>query len=322
MTSDGSSVYFTTASAGLTESDTSVDLYRADVGGASSASLSRVSTGTGGAGDTDCLHPGAPTGTTRPERTTATWSPSPAAPAWPPATAPSTSSRRRNSTARGRRASRTSSSAGPGSAPHFVATLDPGNLAIHDAVYNNEIHSYGDFQVTPSGEFAAFAHGLPVTGVHDVRPLGDLPLRRRRGRARLRILPAHPGAPDHRHVPHAARPQPQRRRPRLLHLVRAAGAAGHKQPGGRVRVGGRHRRADLDRLQRGRLRHRHGQRGWGQRVLLHPPDARSPGPERQRGEDLRRPRPKGGFPFNPPPDPVQGIGRVPRPRHARPPPAR
>ena len=47
--------------------------------------------------------------------------------------------------------------AGPGSAPHFVATLDPGNLAIHNAVYNNEVHSYGDFQVTPSGEFAAFA---------------------------------------------------------------------------------------------------------------------------------------------------------------------
>jgi hypothetical protein len=51
----------------------------------------------------------------------------------------------------------------PGSPPHFVATLDPGNPAIHNAVYNNEVHSYGDFQVTPDGRFAAFATVAPVT---------------------------------------------------------------------------------------------------------------------------------------------------------------
>src|SRR5262249_57324541 len=51
----------------------------------------------------------------------------------------------------------------PGSPPHFVATLDPGNPAIHNAVFNNEAHSYGDFQVAPSGKFAAFATNVSVT---------------------------------------------------------------------------------------------------------------------------------------------------------------
>ena len=163
----------------------------------------------------------------------------------------------------------------PGSAPHFVATLDPGNPAIHDAVYNNEVHSYGDFQVTPSGRFAAFATVAPVT---EFTTFGHSEIYRYDADADaldLRLLPAHPGASDHRYVPHAARAQPQRRRPRLLHLVGAAGAAGHEQPGRRLRVGERHRRADLDRLQRGRLRHRHRQRRREQRLLLHPPDAGS-----------------------------------------------
>jgi hypothetical protein len=53
MTADGSKVYFTTADR-LTEDDTdsSVDLYRADVG-SSSVSLERVSTGDGATGDVD-----------------------------------------------------------------------------------------------------------------------------------------------------------------------------------------------------------------------------------------------------------------------------
>jgi hypothetical protein len=53
----------------------------------------------------------------------------------------------------------------PGSAPHRVTTLDPDNPAIVDAVRNNEVHSYADFQVTPSGEAAVFASGIPLTGI-------------------------------------------------------------------------------------------------------------------------------------------------------------
>jgi hypothetical protein len=61
MTADGSMVYFTTADQ-LTEDDhdSSVDLYRADVG-SSSVSLERVSTGEGGTGDVDTCEPAANT---------------------------------------------------------------------------------------------------------------------------------------------------------------------------------------------------------------------------------------------------------------------
>ena len=162
MSGDGSSVYFTAASAGLTELDTSVDLYRADVG-ASSASLSRVSTGTGGDGDTDSCTPASHwnnaagadncdvvafaggAGVAAGDGTVFFLSPE-------------------ELDGLGAAGEPNLFVAGPGSSPHFVATLDPGNLAIHNAVYNNEIHSYGDFQVAPSGEFAAFATVLPVTG--------------------------------------------------------------------------------------------------------------------------------------------------------------
>ena len=49
-----------------------------------------------------------------------------------------------------------------------------------------------DFQVTPSGEFAAFAIALPLDRPRRKRrPLRDLPLRRRHRRPRLRLLQPH-----------------------------------------------------------------------------------------------------------------------------------
>jgi DNA-binding beta-propeller fold protein YncE len=60
MSSDGSEVYFTTpdalATAADQDTDTSADLYRADVG-SSSSTLIRVSTGTSGTGDTNSCDP-------------------------------------------------------------------------------------------------------------------------------------------------------------------------------------------------------------------------------------------------------------------------
>jgi hypothetical protein len=162
MTADGSSVFFSAASAGLSESDSSIDLYRAAVG-TTSANLSRVSTGTGGTGDTDSCTPvshwnnaaeadncdvvafaggaGVATG----DGTVFFLSPE-------------------ELDGSGTAGEPNLFVARPGSAPHFVATLDPENLAIENGVYNNEVHSYGDFQVGPSGEFAAFATVVPVTG--------------------------------------------------------------------------------------------------------------------------------------------------------------
>jgi len=60
MTSDGSMVYFSTADQLAGDTDSSVDVFRADVG-SSSATVERVSAGTGGTGDTDaCTPPGFP----------------------------------------------------------------------------------------------------------------------------------------------------------------------------------------------------------------------------------------------------------------------
>lgn len=60
MTADGSTVYFTTRDALTTatdqDMDTSADIYRADVSG-SAATLTRVSTGAGGTGNTDACEP-------------------------------------------------------------------------------------------------------------------------------------------------------------------------------------------------------------------------------------------------------------------------
>src|SRR5262249_6950120 len=57
MSDDGSVVYFATADQmSSDDTDTSVDLYRADIG-SSSSSIARVSTGVGGTGDTDACDP-------------------------------------------------------------------------------------------------------------------------------------------------------------------------------------------------------------------------------------------------------------------------
>ncbi len=57
MTADGSKVFFTTADKIGPETDTSADLFSADVGTTSPAPVGRVSTGSGGAGDTDACTP-------------------------------------------------------------------------------------------------------------------------------------------------------------------------------------------------------------------------------------------------------------------------
>jgi len=57
MTSDGTKVFFTTRDALAGDSDTSADFYRADVGTVDPAPVTRVSTGTGGAGNSDSCTP-------------------------------------------------------------------------------------------------------------------------------------------------------------------------------------------------------------------------------------------------------------------------
>ena len=59
----------------------------------------------------------------------------------------------------------------PGGSPQLVATLEPDNPLVLDSVKANATRRTGDFQTTPSGNYAVFASVLELTGVHtfDVR---------------------------------------------------------------------------------------------------------------------------------------------------------
>ncbi len=60
----------------------------------------------------------------------------------------------------------------PGEPVRFIGTLEPSNPAITHAVLDSEMGGFGDFQVTPSGNFAAFSSDIPLTGL--LRPPGTL----------------------------------------------------------------------------------------------------------------------------------------------------
>jgi hypothetical protein len=53
----------------------------------------------------------------------------------------------------------------PGSTPQFVATLEPNNSAIRNAVKDSEIYRYGDFQVNIDGRYAAFNSTISLTAI-------------------------------------------------------------------------------------------------------------------------------------------------------------
>ena len=48
-------------------------------------------------------------------------------------------------------------------APHFIATLEADNPAVRNGVADSETHRYGDFQVTPDGDFAVFNSDISLT---------------------------------------------------------------------------------------------------------------------------------------------------------------
>jgi hypothetical protein len=51
----------------------------------------------------------------------------------------------------------------PGQAPDFVATLEVNNDVVRNAVKDNEVHRYSDFQVTPDGAAAVFSSANALT---------------------------------------------------------------------------------------------------------------------------------------------------------------
>jgi hypothetical protein len=166
MTSDGTKVFFTTVDtfSGVPDADTSADIYRADVA-TSSATRTLVSTGGTGSGcepvpgksltywnsasgdetcDVVAFAGGA--GVASADGTIYFLSPE-------------------KLDGQGVANEANLFVARPGSAPHFVTTLEASSESVHNAVVEPEMHRYGDFQVTPSGNDALLASILPLTGV-------------------------------------------------------------------------------------------------------------------------------------------------------------
>jgi hypothetical protein len=54
----------------------------------------------------------------------------------------------------------------PGGSPTFVATLEPSNPLVLDSVKANAARKTGDFQTTPSGNYTTFPSDLELSGVH------------------------------------------------------------------------------------------------------------------------------------------------------------
>jgi hypothetical protein len=171
MTADGSSVFFTTADA-LTadDQDASADLYRADVAADGAVALERVSSGSGGAGNGDTCNPAAAgarsnwnaVGAVSPDDCGVVGFSGGAGVARGSGTAFFISPETLDGSGSANQPNLFVVQ--PGGAPHRVATLEPTNQAIADAVMNHEAGGFGDIQVTPDGNYAAFSSFAPLTG--------------------------------------------------------------------------------------------------------------------------------------------------------------
>jgi hypothetical protein len=170
MTADGTSILFT-SSQQLTgdDNDSSADIFRATVGSAS-ATLERVSTGSGGSGDTDACDPDL--NLDRPHWNTVGigLNCNAVAIAGTAGTSPGggtiyfLSPEKLDGASNGAQDEPNLYTATPGAAPRFVATLEPDNPVVRHAIADAEIHRYGDFQVSRGGDYAVFTSTLPLTG--------------------------------------------------------------------------------------------------------------------------------------------------------------
>lgn len=170
MTSDGSKVFFTTKDKLVgSDTDESADLYQAAVSGGGPAVLTRLSTGTSPVGDTNACDPVANSDGNN----------------WNAVGGASTNSCGVVAIAGGGGAAVEDGSvyflspeqldgngtqdepnlfvASQGQAPKFIATLEADNPAVRNGVADSEMHRYGDFQVTPDGNFAVFNSDISLT---------------------------------------------------------------------------------------------------------------------------------------------------------------
>lgn len=166
MTSDGSKVFFTTKDALSADGDTSADIYRADVSSSSSsATLTRISTGIEGTGDTDACTPSSNWNT--PEGGPNCDAVAIAGGGGVSADDGSIyflSPEKLDGTANGQANQPNLYVARPGYAPHYITTLEVGNPAVVDGVTAAGTRNTTDFEVSPSGEYAVFSSRLSLTG--------------------------------------------------------------------------------------------------------------------------------------------------------------
>jgi hypothetical protein len=168
MTADGSKVFLTTTDQLLPgeDTDSSADIYEAEVESGGSVSLQLISVGAGGPSNDDTCGPnswntvsgdghcgavaiGGGGGVGEADGTVYFLSPELLDGSNGTANEPNLYVAR------------------PGAAPVFVATLEPGNPLVEHAVSESWVHHWSDFVTAPSGTFAAFASTEPLAPEYD-----------------------------------------------------------------------------------------------------------------------------------------------------------
>jgi hypothetical protein len=174
MSADGSKVFFTTKDQLSNDSDNSADIYQAEVSGPS-ATISRISTGIEpNTGDVDACDPTANSSGEHWNTVGSAKNCDAIAVAAGGGVASENGSiyflspELLDGPSNGTKNSPNLYVVRPGSAPHYVATLEPNNPAVIDAVAHADSIKPEDFQVTPNGEFAIFTSTLPLTEYDNV----------------------------------------------------------------------------------------------------------------------------------------------------------
>jgi len=151
MTSDGSKVFFTSADKLVgSDTDTSADLYEADVDASGNLALEAITTNNSDAcAPLDCSAVPISGGGGVASSTGAIYFLSP-----------------ESFGGQGTPNLPNLYQAQPSGQISLVATLEPDNPLVLDSIKANATRRTGDFQTTPSGNFAAFTSALPLTGVN------------------------------------------------------------------------------------------------------------------------------------------------------------
>jgi DNA-binding beta-propeller fold protein YncE len=169
MTEAGSEVFFTTADRLLpADTDHSADLYMWSQRGEEEGQLALLSSGEGSAGDTDSCNP--VSGPDGPHWNTLESTPNCSVVAIGGGGLAARAgdvyflSPEKLAGSPGAKNQPNLYLAAPAQTPRFIATLSPEDPLVLDSVAEPEARHTADFQLTPSGEFAAFTSTLPLAG--------------------------------------------------------------------------------------------------------------------------------------------------------------